>query len=130
VVFDSRPAAFDSSPAELRARRFDFDASRPQERNGLPALPVGRRKLLAGSAGLRVTGVVLRSATAQFDRGPPQPGACPGQFGSRRPVFDLGRPEYDAGRPESEKGRPEFGLRGPNRGRHGRNSVRAKPNWV
>jgi len=67
--FDACPVAFGPSPAELRTGRFDFDASRPEERNRLPLFPVGRRELPAGPAELRVTGVALRAATAQFGPG-------------------------------------------------------------
>jgi len=63
---DAYPVAFGPSPAALRAGRFDFDASRSEERNGLPTYPVGRREWSAGPAELWVTGVALRLATAQF----------------------------------------------------------------
>ena len=93
VVFGARPAALDSKPVELYPRRFDFDASRPKDRNGLLTLPVLRRELPAGPAGLPVPCVALRLATAQFGPGLAEERTGTGKLDSRRPVFDLCRPD-------------------------------------
>jgi hypothetical protein len=121
---------FGASPVELHAGRFDFDASRPEEQDGLPTFPVGRRELPAGPVGLRVTCVAFRSATAQFGPGLAEEKTDNGQLGSSRPAFRAGCPKCGVGEMESVGGRPDFGLPRPRFGARSGNWARPKPNRV